>query len=104
MKRTLFTLVIGAGLAMGTPAISAAQQEDLGAGAEGDVDASTEIICKREPAPTGSRIGARNVCKTQMEWDRIAREARDALEDAGNRNRMLNEEARSNCGIMNTGC
>ncbi|MFN2258765.1 MAG: hypothetical protein ABR601_02870, partial [Parasphingopyxis sp.] len=69
-----------------------------------EVSSSMEVICRREPPPTGSRIGARNICKTEVEWARIEREARDALEDAGNRNRMMNEGAGTGCGVMRTGC
>lgn len=27
------------------------------------------VICKRFPAPTGSRIGKRQICKTKWQWD-----------------------------------
>lgn len=29
----------------------------------------TEIVCRRSPSTTGSRLGRRNICKTQAQWD-----------------------------------
>ena len=44
-----------------------------------------EMICQREDAPTGTRFGARKVCKTRKEWDAIAREAKAVLGDQQDR-------------------
>ena len=104
MKRILGLFAASMVLAAGVPTMSAAQDEGLAAGAEGEVNASTEVICKRQPAPTGSRIGARNICKTEIEWARLEQEARNSLEEVGNRNRMLNEHGNANCGAFNRGC
>lgn len=30
---------------------------------------ATEIVCRRLAPPTGTRLGPRNVCKTQEQWD-----------------------------------
>lgn len=30
---------------------------------------ATEVVCRRLEAPTGTRLGRRNICKTQAEWD-----------------------------------
>ncbi len=38
-----------------------------------------KIVCKSGPPPTGTRLGATRVCKTQGEWDRERREAQDNL-------------------------
>ncbi len=84
---------------------AALSQSSLGDGAEeAEVNAATRVICRRVPAPTGSRIGSRRICRTQMAWDRIEQEARDAMEEAGNRNRMDNEGANLSCGAMARNC
>lgn len=54
---------LAATLAVATPA---AAQNGEAAQASND---STEIVCRRLAAPTGSRLGRRNVCKTQAEWE-----------------------------------
>jgi hypothetical protein len=43
-----------------------------------------EVVCKDQPAPTGSRIGGARVCKTNREW------VQD--EDAMNRERMIEQQ------------
>lgn len=52
-------------------------------------DEDNKVVCKKEEAATGTRIGARKICKTQREWDSIARESQQAVQraqDAGLRN------------------
>ncbi len=44
-----------------------------------------EIVCKKEPAPIGSRIGARKVCKTVAEWRRIQAAAKETTDEIQNR-------------------
>lgn len=39
-----------------------------------------KVVCKKFPPPLGSRIGPRQVCKTQSEWDLIRQEEQDALD------------------------
>lgn len=36
-------------------------------------------ICKRMPPPVGTRLGARQICKTRGEWVRLEREAQNDL-------------------------
>lgn len=50
---------------------------------------AAEIICRRQPAPTGSRIGSRRICKTQAEWDAINRDTRSVVEEAQNRSKYF---------------
>lgn len=38
-----------------------------------------EIVCKSLPPATGTRLGARRICKTQGEWDRERVQAQDTL-------------------------
>lgn len=43
------------------------------------------VVCQRMPPPPGTRIGGRNICKTQAEWDIYHREVRyevQRLQDA----------------------
>lgn len=52
---------------------------------EGDaqeLNAANTIVCRRYPPPTGSRIGARRICRTQAQWTRIDNEMRVAIERA----------------------
>lgn len=73
-----------------SPNIAAAQSGNDQAD-EDAVNPQTQIICRRQAAPTGSRIGTRRVCKTRHEWDMIRAETRNQLEDAGARSRFGNE-------------
>jgi Flp pilus assembly protein CpaB len=40
--------------------------------AQGDAPASTssldQVVCKKMPPPTGTRLGSRRVCQTEREW------------------------------------
>lgn len=54
-----------------TPTDNAAQAQTQAQ--EGD----DKIVCKKEPPPVGSRMGARKVCRTVAEWRRIASLARE---------------------------
>ncbi|NNC73027.1 MAG: hypothetical protein HKN78_09150 [Sphingomonadaceae bacterium] len=36
-----------------------------------DISLGERIICRRMPPPAGSRIGARNICKTAAEWAQL---------------------------------
>lgn len=39
----------------------------------------TEIVCRRSPSTTGSRLGRRNICKTQAQWDAEQAQYRDEV-------------------------
>lgn len=69
------------GFLLASPA-SALVNQDTATQADGDPSAAHEIVCRHYPPPTGSRIGARNICKTQSEWAVHDREARQTLERA----------------------
>lgn len=64
---------------------SAAEEE------AGETNPVSEIVCRRVPPPTGTRIGPRRICKTQHQWDLIEEESRNMIEDIGNRSRVGNE-------------
>ncbi len=39
-----------------------------------------KVVCKKFPPPTGTRMRARTICKTQVEWNLIRQEEQNALE------------------------
>lgn len=39
-----------------------------------------EIVCRRMPPPAGTRIGPRNICRTQAEWDLLQQQNREEVE------------------------
>lgn len=41
---------------------------------------ATTIVCRRQAAPTGSRIGSRRICRSQAEWNALQRESRNSIE------------------------
>lgn len=45
-----------------------------------------KVVCKKFPPPTGTRVRARTICKTQVEWNLIRHEEQDALERVQGRN------------------
>lgn len=45
-----------------------------------------EVICKRLEAETGTRLGKRKECRSRREWDEIAQEAKNALEETRTKN------------------
>ncbi len=49
-----------------------------------------EIVCEKLPAPTGSRLGERKVCKSRAQWEQERFDAKQALE--------LNQTRRSTKG------
>ncbi len=83
----IWTVAAGFTLTLGTPAIVNAQTDDPGA-SEGEDNPATTIICRRAPAPTGSRISTRRICRTEAEWVRLDAEQRGVIENIGNRNRL----------------
>jgi hypothetical protein len=44
-----------------------------------------EVICKKLPAETGTRLGKRKECRTRREWQDIEAEAKQNLEKAQSR-------------------
>lgn len=46
--------------------------------------AKEKKVCRIEEK-TGSRLGARRICRTQAEWDAIAADARKDMDDATTR-------------------
>lgn len=78
LPRTALALLVA-------PLLVAAQQPNVGqppttAPAGKAVAAIDKIICKKFPPPTGTRLRARQICKSQIEWDLIRHEEQDALD------------------------
>ena len=65
-----FTSLFCAAIASG-PAV--AQQEQAVA------NDHTEVVCRRSPNTTGSRLGRRNICKTKAQWEAEREQYRDEL-------------------------
>lgn len=51
-----------------------------------------EVICKRIEATTGSRMGAKKVCRTKAEWDAQARGAKETTDNIQDRGRADNPQ------------
>lgn len=42
---------------------------------------SKEAVCKKMPAPTGTRLGGRTICHTQAQWDDMQRNTQRSIQD-----------------------
>ena len=76
--------VFAAGIA---PLIVAAQAPETQSVGSPKTDASgpakaNQIVCKKFDAPTGTRIGKRQICKTQADWDYIQAQEQEAIDRA----------------------
>ncbi len=65
---------------------AAAQQPAEATAEQPPAEDPDEVICKKLPAETGTRLGKRKECHTRKEWDQIADEARQATEEAQTKN------------------
>lgn len=76
-------IVIVAGIA---PLLVATQAPAVQSVAAPKTDAvaakGTEVVCKKFDAPTGSRIGKRQICRTKAEWDYIQDQEQEAIDRA----------------------
>lgn len=48
--------------------------------AEAGQDDRNAMVCKKFPPPTGTRLRARQVCKTKAEWDLMQKDTYDTLD------------------------
>ncbi|MEQ9663804.1 MAG: hypothetical protein RLN87_14810 [Parasphingopyxis sp.] len=93
------------GVIFAAPGSALQTANDVADGGDGmEVNASNEVRCRRYPPPTGTRIGARNVCKTEAQWAQHDREVRLTMENDRLRNRFGNEGVGNGCGALNRGC
>ena len=72
--------------AMATMAASGPEEEAAAAAAAekmqeeaGQADRNV-MVCKKFPPPTGTRMRARQICKTKAEWDFLEDETYDAVD------------------------
>ncbi len=84
--------VLSATLAAGiAPLLIAAQapaQSQASAAPQPAAKASAidKVVCKKFPPPVGTRIRARTICKTQIEWDLNRQDEQDVLDRVQGRN------------------
>ncbi|MCJ8190924.1 hypothetical protein [Sphingomicrobium aestuariivivum] len=66
------------------PADQRAREEAAAKAAEETAEARGDnaYVCKRFPPPPGTRLGKRQICKTQQEWDLIERDVQDSVREA----------------------
>jgi len=62
---------------LGETATSPAPQPDAQA-AEAD---DQKVVCRKEEAMTGSRLGTRKICRTVAEWRRISESAKQTVQE-----------------------
>ncbi len=46
-----------------------------------DASTSEQQVCRKLEAKTGSRVGTRDVCMTQAQWDSVEKAAKDFTKD-----------------------
>lgn len=72
--------------AMATTAASGPEEEAAAAAAAERMQAQAgqadrnAMVCKKFPPPTGTRLRARQICKTQAEWDLMEKDTQDTLD------------------------
>lgn len=67
----------------GATAASSAEQDSPAprlVATDTDLAPGLRIVCQRMPPPPGSRLGGRNICKTQADWDLYRREIRHEVQ------------------------
>ena len=65
-----------------TPAVATAPAAPAATPASdsSSVSDANKIICKSEPPPTGTRLGARRICQTGAQWDAQRLQSQKVLE------------------------
>ena len=56
---------------------------------EGQRDKNSRKICKATEPPTGTRLGARRICRTATEWKIIEKRSQETVELAQQRQRAM---------------
>ncbi len=65
--------------------LSAAGPEEEAAAAQAakkmqdDEGGPNAYVCKKFPPPAGTRLGKRQICKTQAEWDQMEKDLHDGI-------------------------
>ena len=76
--KTIFSLIAGAVLVSSSVSAEVTSIQNANAGSKGRGDPN-QMICDVEQT-TGTRLGARKVCKTRAEWAQLRTEHRESLE------------------------
>ena len=79
---TIRTGTIAAAIVMAGSSLAQEDNSGVGVNEADGSNPATNVICRQYPPPVGTRIGARNVCKTEMEWDQADAESRQVVERA----------------------
>lgn len=84
LQATLFYLVVplaAVGLMANSPEdeAAAARAAEKMQSEAGQADRNA-MVCKKFPPPVGTRLRARQICKTQAEWDMLEKETYDTLD------------------------
>jgi len=53
--------------------------------AESEPSEATEVVCRRMPPPTSSRLGSRNICKTKADWEALREQSRREVQQQQDR-------------------
>ena len=70
------TSVLNTSAAPTAPAAAPATASQDDGVTDADLD---KIVCRRQPPPTGTRLGARNVCLTVRQWRIVEEDSQKAL-------------------------
>ncbi len=91
MRNSVFAVVAAIGSLMAAPVLAQqapATQTSPPANAANppevkpvnDPALGSEMVCKTFAPPTGTRLGARHICRTQAEWDNVQTQAREQVQ------------------------
>lgn len=78
----LQAIILAAGLVPMLAAAQAPTMSSVAAPKTTEPAKADEVVCKRFEAPTGSRIGKRQICRTKAQWDMVRDQDREAIEQA----------------------
>jgi hypothetical protein len=85
LPKILSAAVIAPALIAAAPAAQTAQSAAPAKTAKTAKVDPNQVICKKFPPPVGTRVGSRQICKTQAEWDMIDRNQEEVMEEVQNR-------------------
>lgn len=77
--RAIFLAAVAAPLIAATPAPPIAS---VAAPKTTEPAKGMDVVCKKFDPPTGSRIGKRQICRTQAEWDLLKEQDREVIDRA----------------------
>jgi len=60
-----------------SPATPSSPQVEGDSNSAQNANDKNAIVCRQMPPPIGSRLGARRVCRPEIEWENLSREGQD---------------------------